>query len=567
MEKPVKYICKLEHRNEELTIRTTHVTSYEKCRDDEDNEGSEGKKTDDDESCRESGLKPCTLLKNIFAIDSENEKKQVQPSSEDLRKVEGIVLKDEALENHGQSGFQEITNLSMNVASTDGYKTAAKETEDEVVPSGGQDEVKAKVKIPLNDNNKLSSEETDLAENEKTEVTEPKLSAGGSDELSNQSREILEEKKDSTSTQGEENENTERECSSVPSASNNPPAKSLGKSVERSRTPEIDESIAVEVLSTGLFSGAPGFSQYCNPIYTSARQRYEAMRSPSYRDHPSYTQSSLLKDKQEVVRQSSFSNGEPFLDVEGFEPNLQDKTPSPNRLKGRYIVSWVSSSISETQQCHSSLEQENVISSTSNHNVSAQTSNSHVGKTPSDIASPDDQDRYEKARISKNDSYTEETVNKTRTIRDDVDDFEAWQVETKTRKRKKVGLRNASFSREDKMTRRKHGQAVSSDNHKATSWDTKTSTGLQDGVRNSQSNNENTRLVHSATTTVTKPSKPTVTWQSLMAAGRYQLPELMIPGYDQFLMKTKEYELATNVNLEKVQYCVVSKWLTDFVSS
>jgi hypothetical protein len=341
MEKPVKYICKLEHRNEELTIRTTHVTSYEKCRDDEDNEGSEGKKTDD-ESSRESGLRSSTLLKNIFAIDSENEIKQVQSPSEDHHKVEGIVLKDEAL--RGQSGFQEITNLSMNVATTDGYKTAAKETEDEFVPSGGQDEVKAKVKIPLNDNNKLSSEETDLAENkkglfpdEKTEVTEPKLSADGSDELSHQSREILEKKKDSISTQGEENENTERECSSVPFASNNPPAKSLGKSAERSRTPEIDESIAVEVLSTGLFSGAPGFSQYCNPIYTSARQRYEAMRSPSYRDHPSDTQSSLGKDKQEVVRQSSFSNGEPFLDVEGFEPNLQDKTPSPDRLKGRYL--------------------------------------------------------------------------------------------------------------------------------------------------------------------------------------------------------------------------------------
>jgi hypothetical protein len=39
-----------------------------------------------------------------------------------------------------------------------------------------------------------------------------------------------------------------------------------------------------------------------------------------------------------------------------------------------------------------------------------------------------------------------------------------------------------------------------------------------------------------------------------MAAGRCQLSELRIPGYDQFLMKTKEYELVKDVNREKVVF-------------
>ena len=165
--------------------------------------------------------------------------------------------------------------------------------------------------------------------------------------------------------------------------------------------------------------------------------------------------------------------------------------------------------------------------------------------------------------ISENSGYIEETVGRTTREEHDVDDYQAWQLENKARKRKKVGLKNSSFTGEDKITRRKSGQAISSGNqNKMPSWDTRNTAGLQS---NSRSRNENTRLIHNVTTTaVVKPSKPTVTWQSLMAAGRSQLAEVIVPGYDQFLMKTKEYELATNVNPEKVLllFSIFSRTLT-----
>ena len=585
MEKPVMYICKLQPRNEELTIRTAHVTSYKKCLNDEDI-GRSGSKSSDNEGCRASDPKPGTLVKNIFAIEKENESKQVQSSPEDCHKVEEVVLEDEApssqVESHDQSPVQEETNVSMNASASDGFKTAAKETVDEVVSSSDQDKVKEK--IPSYGDENLALEGTDLLEDQQVsthnENTETKLSvsACGSVELTNHFLEILEKSEDSISTQ--ENDNTIRDSSLNTPVSNNPPAESLKKNVERSRTPEIDESIAVEVLSTGLFSGAPGFLQCFsalkqqdkavkNPSYlhgdvsvcTSGGMRYNTLTSPSYRDLPD-VQSSLGKGliEQDVVKQSSFSNDEPFLDVEGFEPDLkanhleadlQDNDQSSNQLK----------------------EQENVISSTSNYDDCTETCllNSHGGKSQADqggnsimsenmvmytesekTAIVEHSSEVERTPVTswkfddtifKNSCYPEETVS--RTIRDEHDegDFRAWQLETKTRKRKKVGLKNSSFPGEDKITRRKSGQ------NKMTSWDTRNTTGLQSNCRSS---NENTRLMHSVTTTaVVRPSKPAVSWQSLMAAGRCQLADVIVPGYDQFLMKTKEYELATNVKPEK----------------
>ena len=590
MEKPVMYICKLQPCNEDLTIRTAHVTSYMKCRNDEDI-GRSRSKSSDNEGCRESDPKPGTLEKNIFAIEKENESKQVQSSPEDCHKVVEVVLEDEApssqVESHDQSPVQLETNVSMNASTSYSSKTAAKETEDEVVSSRDQDKVKAK--IPSYDNENFASEGTDLSEDKQVSVhnknTEPKLfiSAGGSVELTNHSLEILERREDSVSTQ--ENNYTKIDSSLNTPVSNNPLAQSLKKNVERSRTPEIDESIAVEVLSTGLFSGAPGFLQCFSPlkhqdktvknpsylhgdvsVCTSGGMRYNTLRGPSYQDLP-HVQSSLGKGliKQDVVKQSSFSNDEPFLDVEGFEPDLeanhmeahlQENEQSPNQLK----------------------DQENVVSSTSNYDDCTKTylSNSHGGNSEADesenkLMSENMAMNTESEKtaivehssevkstsltswrfddtISKN---TEETINTARTIQDkhDLDNFRAWHLETKARKRKKVGLKKSSFTGEEK-TRQKSGQAISSGNQNTmTSWDTRNTTGLQS---NSRSINENTRLLKRVTTTaVVRPSKPTVTWQSLMAAGRCQLAEVMVPGYDQFLMKTKQYELATNVNPEK----------------
>ena len=349
MEKPVMYICKLQPRNEELTIRTAHVTSYKKCRNDEDL-GRSGSTSSDNEGCREYDPKPGTLMKNIFAIEEENESKQLQSFREDCQKVEEVVLKDEApssqVESHDQSPVQLKTNVSMNASAYDDFQTAAKKTEDEVVSSTDEDKVKAE--ISSNDNENLASEGTDLSQDKQVsnhiKKIEPKLaiSDGGSVELTNPSKEILEKSQDAISTQ--ENDNTKRESSSNVPVSNNPPAEPLKKNVERSRTPEIDESIAVEVLSTGLFSGAPGFLQCFSPL----KQGYKTLRSTSYRDLPD-VQSSLGKglSEQDVVKQSSFSNDEPFLDVEGFESDfkanhleahLQDTDQSPNQLKGRFFV-------------------------------------------------------------------------------------------------------------------------------------------------------------------------------------------------------------------------------------
>ena len=162
-----------------------------------------------------------------------------------------------------------------------------------------------------------------------------------------------------------------------------------------------------------------------------------------------------------------------------------------------------------------------------------------------------DGDRYEKEMNSKNGAYTEEVSRATTsTGGHNVDDFRAWQLQKKARGRKKVGLRNSTF------IKRKAGQPLSSSNHNInTSWDTRSSIGPQQKeLRSSQSSKESTRLTQGVDTSVAKPAGPTVTWQSLMAAGRCQLSELRIPGYDQFLMKTKEYELAKDTNREKVVF-------------
>ena len=310
MEKPVMYICKLQPGNEEVTIRTTQVTSYKKCSNVEEGRGSE-RKNSENEGCEETGQKADTLKKET---DRENVEKQVQTTTEDFTArhyVKRLVSKDDASSLHGESHeVQENTKseLSLSTSASEDFNTGSKETENELISNGDQDKVITKVKMPWYGSERFSSGETELAENKQVSINNEKtktklaVSCNGSEKLTNQSEEISEQ--DLISVEIEENENAKRELS----ASDDPPAefhekKNSPVQVERSRTPEIDESIAVEVLSTSLFSGAPGFSQYYGPtclpdrtitsnsyrnvsatdVYTSGSQRYENLEESKLR--------------------------------------------------------------------------------------------------------------------------------------------------------------------------------------------------------------------------------------------------------------------------------------------
>ena len=150
---------------------------------------------------------------------------------------------------------------------------------------------------------------------------------------------------------------------------------------------------------------------------------------------------------------------------------------------------------------------------------------------------------YEKDTVSKN---SEESVSKVTTEGNSIGKLRPWRLEKKSRGRK--SSRISGFNREDKITKRNTAQSGSNrDNVRSYEDDTRSSTAHRPG-RRAQDSQE--RLTSS--TVVLKPSKPAVTWQSLMAASRCQLDEVRVPGYDQFLMNTKNYELAKDVNKETV---------------
>jgi hypothetical protein len=369
MEKPVMYICKLEPRNEELTMRTTQVTSYKKCGNVEEDGGTDPKNIAS-EGCKVQ--EPDTPRKKVLGIGKTDRQDDLPTEIESFTSRPGNELKNDVsslqVASRGQPEVYENTENKLSV-STSAFKTGAKETENEVVSSNNRDEVNVKstVKMPSYGSEKLSSrsQETEHSGNEHVSIknhekTKAKLdvSSNGSEKLNNRSEEIeiSEKKQDSIRVQDAENENTKRYSSLFIPASDDPPTESREKNsqvhVERSRTPEIDESIAVEVLSTGLFSGAPGFSQYygnlgqqdnvmTNPSYiysdvsatdVSGRQRFETPKngSYSYRGVSVADEETSLEDsvEQEASEQSSVSNDELFLDVKGLEPDLKEDEPS-----------------------------------------------------------------------------------------------------------------------------------------------------------------------------------------------------------------------------------------------
>ena len=159
------------------------------------------------------------------------------------------------------------------------------------------------------------------------------------------------------------------------------------------------------------------------------------------------------------------------------------------------------------------------------------------------ISEKDYNRHYEKGTVSKN---SEESVSKVNTEENSAGKLRSWRLEKKSRGRK--SSRISGFNREDKITKRNTAQSGRNrDNVRSDEDDARSSTAHRSG-RHTQDSQE--RLTPS--TAVLKPSKPAVTWQSLMAASKCQLDEVRVPGYDQFLMNTRNYELAKDVNKETV---------------
>ena len=151
-----------------------------------------------------------------------------------------------------------------------------------------------------------------------------------------------------------------------------------------------------------------------------------------------------------------------------------------------------------------------------------------------------DHNRYDKGVVSKN---SEEQASKLTTDGNNIGNLTSWRLEKKSRGRK--SLRSSTFTREDKTTKRITEQP---DSNVTSLEENARSSSAQRPRRLSQGSKERLSL----DTAVLKLSKPAVTWQSLVAAGRCKLDEVRVPGYDQFLMKTKNYELAKDVNQETV---------------
>lgn len=128
-----------------------------------------------------------------------------------------------------------------------------------------------------------------------------------------------------------------------------------------------------------------------------------------------------------------------------------------------------------------------------------------------------------------------EVPRKDPTIGYNTNDFQGWHVGKKSKGREKIGAKE-TFTGKDKMSRRKAGISRSLEDN--------TKYAQPQKFHSSRISEDNQRLGHAVETVVT--TKRALSWQSLMAAGKCRLAELSIPGYDEFLMKTKRYELAEN---------------------
>lgn len=71
---------------------------------------------------------------------------------------------------------------------------------------------------------------------------------------------------------------------------------------------------------------------------------------------------------------------------------------------------------------------------------------------------------------------------------------------------------------------------------------------------------------------VLKPKRPTITWRSLLAENKCDLKELKVPFYEQFLINTKDYELASDVTSASLQqvrniyiFCLYTAKTREFV--
>ena len=353
MEKPVMYICKLEPRNEEVTIRTTQVTPYKKSSIVEEDGRPEGKKNRPDQD-QETG-------KDVLGVDKNNKDNPGQLSSERSTAVQNIketvrkaTTSSVQVENHDQP--EEVKNTPQSVT-TSVSGTATEVRQHKLVSSSDQDNVSAETTYG---SEKLNTQGTEQSENEgasiNDDIAEEKLPVT-SNEFQERTEptkeiEISEKKQDSVSAERKENENIITESSSVMVASEKPPVacqeteNSTQVDIERSRTPEIDESIAVEVLCTCLLSGAPGFSQCYAPISmglqdnvatpssyvnrgasvaqvcTSENQRSVGYEGVSVGNVPTSRHERL--GEPEANEQSFMPTDDLFLDVESFEPDMKE---------------------------------------------------------------------------------------------------------------------------------------------------------------------------------------------------------------------------------------------------
>ena len=350
MEKPVMYICKLEPRNKEVTIRLTQVTPYKNYRSVEEDRRPESKETKPDEKQE--------TPKEVLDVDKKNTDNPGHSLSEGATEVHDIkktVLKATAVsfmdENCDQPG-QESTLQSV---STTASETVIEVTQQKLVSSSDQDSASTNVKTPWCDPKKLNTQETEQSENEEVSINDDIAEAENQPVTCNESAEFIEptketEKQDSTGAEREENEKIKTESSLVPIASEKAIAVSQEDKdssqvyVERSRTPEIDESIAVEVLSTSLLSGA---SHYCAPLSMGLQDGVATPPVDVYRDTSAacvyacgnqqrsvgYAGTSLGNattslhesfNERETNQQSSMPNDDLFLDVESFDPDMKE---------------------------------------------------------------------------------------------------------------------------------------------------------------------------------------------------------------------------------------------------
>ena len=354
MEKPVMYICKLEPRDKEVTIRLTQVTPYKNCRSVEEDRRPESKETKPDEK-QET---PKEVL-DVNKKSTDNPGHSFSEGATVVHDIKKTVLKANTVSSLDENCDQPGQENALQSVSTTASETVIEVPQQKLVSSSDQGSVSTNVKMPWCDPKELNTQETKQSENEEVSINDDIAEAENQPVTCNESEEfteptkeeeIVKEKQDSTSAEREENEKIKTESSLVPIASEKATAVSqVDKDcsqdyVERSRTPEIDESIAVEVLSTSLLSGA---SQYYAPIFLGLQDGVATPPVDVYRDTSAacvYTSGNQQRsvgyggtslgnattslhegfNERETNRQSSVSNDDLFLDVESFDADMKE---------------------------------------------------------------------------------------------------------------------------------------------------------------------------------------------------------------------------------------------------